>query len=272
MDRVSLKAGILILTVLVSAVYVLRASNFKTSGSLLSSRMLDSVQATIDSCIGVDISDSFTPTEVDRANSINQYLSQVRGGNELLNFATSGQDAEDFGKDYLIHLIPFLALGITMFVLSILCLCCTCCDYACFRHCSDGGVCNKITCISLSVIFTMLMIGTAAAGWYFTKGLTTGYQRSNCAITNMIADFSMGSPEQQWIGLNLAILNLTYIQGSITNTVNGLPDPNQLQQDLTVPYRNYNQSILAYATNNAGKQVSDPFNPATQITPDFIAV
>lgn len=265
----------LILASLVSIVLLMRDSP-STAVSYLTKTDGQIVGSIAETCANIDANDTFTPEQIDKANSINDYLLQIRGGrNPILDFALSGQDPEKFGEDYAKQLAPVAAFGGLFLLLSLTTICCICCDYKCFRSCSNPKAANKFTCVLISLILTLAMMGGSAAGWYFAKDLNKDFKKTNCAGAHFIGDFSTGVADLNWIGLANATESLLYIKQNIQDTLSLLPNVDDIHAKLDNLDDQLTTDIQNFYDNNKNSVVRNP-DPTqtteTTIQPEFIKV
>jgi len=271
----NIKTSLLILASLVSIVFLLRTpSTSSLQVSYVGKKAPNHRQilgSVADACVNVDANDTFTDGEIQQANSINDYLLKIRGSNPILDFAMAGGDAKEFGVDYAKQLIPFVAFGGVLLLLSCTTICCICCDYKCFRSCSNPKAANKLVCTVIALILTVAMAGGSAAGWYFAKDLNQDFRKTNCAGAHFIGDFSTGVADKKWIGLTNATNSLGYIKQNIQDTLALLPDVDDIHSKLNNLHDQLTTQIQSFYDNNKNSVVRNPDPTQTSpIQPEFI--
>lgn len=89
--------------------------------------------------------------------------------------AHQSQDLTDFLKGYGKGLIPFAAVGAVLLLASLISCCCFCKSCSCCKGCQRDTTKRKRFCALLGLIFTIVLVGCAGAGLYFSINYNSGF-------------------------------------------------------------------------------------------------
>jgi len=272
---------------LILTIYFLRSTEFAPVRSLQSgvSRFLDEQQLIAKFCDGVSTNDTYTDSQRDTAEGYRTSLGKVRPDDKTLTgLINSNEPSDDFLEDYGKSMIPILlpwliffvigAVGCILFVFNWCCINCSCCR-SCACRCCLAPKTNRgmKTCAIASVFFMLMTIGAATAGIIFATKVPGEANATICWTVRLIEKINEGSDDDNWIGLNPALVTLDDITHQITSTVNGLSAFNTILGKLTSNINNATNLVTLTYEDNQDVTVSriDP-DQTTPYTPDYISV
>jgi len=280
----------LILTCFVLVIFMMRQNNITPSRGLrhsvrlLTERILTSgSRPSTTLCDGIITEDSYSESEVEKAEKVGDSLSKTRGGNPLEDWVVNGSE-DTFADDYAKGLVPFFAPWPVLFVISILTcfgfLMNWCCIYGCCKNCCKCCKCchgpkeqkkMKIY-IAISGLFLVGMLGSAAAGLVFAPKVSNGMNVTFCTCLISVENLVYGETSESWLGFNGILTSLYDVQSQFSTTVTNLNAIGGSQTNMNTAYNNAVTANSDLYTNNQGQTVTraDP-DETTAYSPDYIA-
>jgi len=267
-------------------IYFLRSTQLSPVRSLQSqvSRFLDEQQLIAKFCTGVSTTDSYSDSQRDKAVGYRNSIGNVRPDDKTLTaFINNSEPSDEFIEDYVKGMIPILvpwlvffvigAVGCLIFVLNWCCMNCSCCrSCACGCCLSPKVSTRKNFCAAVSVSLMLMTVGAATAGLIFATRVPDQANATICWGARMLEKINEGSDQDNWIGLNPALLTLDSITDKVVNAVNGLNVFNTILGRLNTNLNQATNLVALTYTDNQDITISriDP-DETTPYTPDYIS-
>jgi len=281
----------LIFACFVLVIFMMRQNNITPSKGLrhslrlLTERILDSgSRPSTTLCSGIITDESYSESEVEKADNVDDSLSGTRGGNPLKDWVVDGSK-DTFVDDYVVGLIPLIAPWPVLAIIT-LCTCIGflfnwCCIFGCCKNCCKCCKCChgpkeqgrvKIY-MAISGLFLVSLLGSAAAGLSFAPKVAKGMNVTFCTALISMENLVHGETSEGWLGFNGIITSLQDVQSQFTTTVTNLNSVGGSTTTMDTAYSNAVSANSDLYTNNQGLQSprADP-TETTPYTTDYVAV
>ena len=281
----------LIFACFVLVIFVMRQNDFTPSKGLrhsmrlLTQRILDSgSRPSTTLCEGIITDDSYSASEIEKADSVGDSLSGTRGGNPLKDWVVDGSE-DTFVDDYVIGLIPLIAPWPVLAIITLLtCIGFVtnwCCIFGCCKNCCKCCKCchgpkeqgkMKIY-MAISGLFLVGLLGSAAAGLSFAPKVAKGMNVTFCTALISMENLVHGETSQGWLGFDGILVSLKNVQSQFSTTVTGLNSVGGDQTAMTTAYNDATSANSDLYTNNNARTVrrGDP-TETTAYKPNYVSV